>query len=247
MRATLTGARIRVFNASNATLNAVWVASATNPSGGAAGLAVLSDGSAVFFSEPGLHRVSAVYRTETGGWSARVTLAGNGTAANGTEEFATEADITSPGQLALVNDALLYFLEGGPQFFHLRCLNLSTGWLATIVGGPTASVALSNTRADNQLPDGGISALLTGAQTNVTGPGTTVAWATTTMGGVAADAAGNVFFTDGGRVRQLWPNGSAITTIFNLAGSAAWTGDGGRALSATGPVGGGAEGERSRG
>ena len=218
----------------------IWVSSgvaASSASGGAAGIAVPSDGSAVYWSEPGLNRVSSASLLSPGVWSARVTVAGNGTVGGGAEGQATAAIITAPGQLAIVNDTLLYFIEGASGSYHVRRLDLTTGWLATLVGGSTASVPLSTTAATTMLPAGGASATLTGAQTVYSGAGTAVGSATASLGGIAADAAGNVFFTDGNRLRQLWPNGSAITTLYNLAGATASAGDGGPALSASGLVG----------
>ncbi len=136
------------------------------------------------------------------------TIAGNGQ--NGVYSAggpATGALVSSPSQLALDASGNLYIAEVSV----VAKLNLATGMISTVAGGSTQLTANLN-----DLGDGGpaTQAMFGGA------------------GGVALDAAGNIFIADGGsnRVRKVTVSTGIITTVVGT--TEGYSGDGGPAADA---------------
>jgi uncharacterized protein (TIGR03437 family) len=131
------------------------------------------------------------------------TIAGNGTAGySGDGGLATSAALNSPEGLAVDSAGNLFIADQGNQ----RVRKVSNGIITTVAGNGLAGYA----------GDGGPA---TGAE--LSGPA-----------GMSLDAAGNLYIADrdNNRVRVLLTNGTISTVAGN--GSAAWTGDGGPAVSA---------------
>ena len=134
------------------------------------------------------------------------TVAGNGTAGySGDGGAATSAQLSSPGTIALDASNNIYIADFGNNV--VRKVAVSTGYISTIAGNGTAGYA----------GDGGAA---TSAELH-------------SPGGVALDAAGNVYIGDAGnnRVRMLTVSTGILTTVAGN-GTAGYSGDSGAAISA---------------
>jgi sugar lactone lactonase YvrE len=116
---------------------------------------------------------------------------------------ATSAPLCAPEAVAVDRRGNVYF----DQFIRIRKVDPG-GTISTFAGGGTP-----NTRGD-----GGPA---TSADLNLTGG----------QGGIAADARGNVYFSDITSVRKVDPGGT-ITTFAGIAGKRGFSGDAGPAISA---------------
>lgn len=140
------------------------------------------------------------------------TVAGNGTGGyNGDGIAATSAELNSPSALAVDKAGNIYIADG--MNARIRKVNVSTGFITTIVGNGTGGY-------------GGDGAAATLAEINF-------------PQGVAIDSLGNIYIADSfnNRIRKVNSSGTIITIAGN--GTAGFSGDNGLATSAelNNPVG----------
>ena len=133
------------------------------------------------------------------------TFAGNGSLdynnGSGSGLTATTASLLTPNTVAVDNAGSLIFADSGGS--SIRKLNLATGFLTTAAGSGVIGFTA----------DGGPS---TGALSSPVG--------------MIYDAAGNILFAEGARVRKL--SGGVYSTLANASGVFGFSGDGGAATAA---------------
>jgi uncharacterized protein (TIGR03437 family) len=124
------------------------------------------------------------------------TVAGTGTKGSlGDGQLAILAEVTPDGGIAIDKAGNIYISDGGSR---IRKISAATGTITTIAGSSVEGYSGDNGPAT--------SALLTGP------------------GGLAVDAAGDIYFVDGTNIRVLKPtvasSGPAITLVANAEGEA---------------------------
>ncbi len=187
------------------------------------------------------------------------TIAGTGVSGySGDGGQATDAQLFSPGDLAIDNAGNIYISDGNN--FRVRKIN-TAGVISTLAGngvagssgdgGPATAAAVWPARvctdnAGNVYVVDGVHVVIrkidaAGIITTFAGNGThgfsgdggpATAAQIDGPGGVAADAAGNVYIADGANYRIRKVNTSGIITTFAGNGVAGYSGDGGPALAA---------------
>jgi len=133
------------------------------------------------------------------------TVAGNGQRGySGDGAQATAAELNNPSGVALDKFGDLFIVDSGN--FVIREVNVATGVIATVAG-------------DGHFGDGGFGGPATAAQFD---PG----------GGIAVDAAGDLYIADSFRAVLEVSANSGIITVIAGNGSPGYAGDGGPAISA---------------
>jgi uncharacterized protein (TIGR03437 family) len=147
------------------------------------------------------------------------TIAGNGTQGySGDNGPATSAQLSNPSGIAVDGAGNVYFADVGNQ----RVRKISNGVITTVAGNGTAGFSGDNgpaTSAQLNLQSGGVNCCLP------------VNPSPRLPGGLAVDAAGNLFIADSGNQRVRQVSNGVITTIAGT-GAPGYSGDGGPATSA---------------
>jgi hypothetical protein len=169
------------------------------------GVAVDTSGN-LYISETGGHRIRKV----TASTGIITTVAGNGYrdqsgdgGYSGDGGAATSAELNEPWRVVVDSAGNLYIADTGN--FRIRKVTASTGIITTVAGNGTQGFS----------GDGG---LATSAEL-------------TLPYGVTVDTAGNIYFTDSGRIRKVAVSTGIITTVAGN-GTRGFSGDGGPATSA---------------